>query len=45
MSVTLDTSQVDRSPLNADARLNMAFMSVTLDTSQVDRSSSKLFLS
>ena len=33
MSVTLDTSQFEMSPLNAFADRNIQFMSVTLDTS------------
>ena len=38
MVVTLDTSHLDRSPLNDDARLNIESMVVTLDTSHLDRS-------
>ena len=38
MSVTLDTSHVDRSPLNDDAEWNIKLMSVTLDTSHLERS-------
>ena len=38
MSVTRDTSQMDRSWLKEDARLNMDPMLVTADTSHFDRS-------
>ena len=37
MLVTLNTSQLDMSPLNAVAQLNIPVMSVTLDTSQSER--------
>ena len=38
MSVTLDTSHLDMSPLNDDAPENICFMSVTLDTSHLEMS-------
>ena len=38
MSVTLDTSHLERSALNADAEANMDSMSVTLDTSHCEMS-------
>ena len=38
MLVTLDTSHVERSPLNDDAESNMPTMSVTPDTSHLDMS-------
>ena len=38
MSVTRDTSQLDRSWLKDFATLNIAVMSVTRDTSHLDRS-------
>ena len=38
MFVTLDTSHLEMSPLNADALTNMLHMPVALDTSQLDMS-------
>ena len=38
MSVTLDTSHLEMSPLNDDAEWNMVRMSVTLDTSHLEMS-------
>ena len=38
MSVTLDTSHLDMSPLNDDAEANMPSMLVTLDTPHLERS-------
>ena len=38
MSVTLDTSHLDRSQLNDDAEANMKPMLVTLNTSHFERS-------
>ena len=38
ISVTLDTSHLERSPLNDDAPVNMPFMLVTLDTSHLEMS-------
>ena len=38
MFVTLDTSHLEMSPLNADAEANMAFMPATLDTTQLEMS-------
>ena len=43
MSVTLDTSHLEMSPLNADALTNMLHMLVALDTSQLDMSPVNLF--
>ena len=42
MSVTLDVSQLERSPLKACAKENIAYMSVTLDVSQSETGSLKL---
>ena len=36
MSVTIDTSHIERSQLNDDAEENMALMSVALDTSHFE---------
>merc|ERR1719201_1453892 len=41
MSVTLDTSHLEMSPLNDDALKNISPMLVTLDTSQLEMSPSK----
>ena len=38
MTVTFDTSHLERSPLNDEAELNMYCMLVTFDTSHLDRS-------
>ena len=38
MLVMLNTSQLDMSPLNPVAQLNMPVMSVTLETAQSERS-------
>ena len=40
MLVTLDTSHLERSPLNDDAEANMLNMLVTLDTSHLETSPS-----
>ena len=42
MVVTAETSHLDRSPLNLDARENVLAMLVTADTSHLDRSWSNL---
>ena len=38
MSATLDTSHLERSPLNNLAEWNMAYIVATLDTSHLERS-------
>ena len=38
ISVTLDTSHIEMSPLNDDAEVNMPSMLATLDTSHLERS-------
>ena len=43
MLFTLDTSQLEMSPLNDDAKANIDFMLVTLDTSHLEMSPLNLF--